>query len=108
MAKRGTDYLPAAQAESRLAAWRAGDAPAEELLFNNLEPAAFEKFVALPLLLEKLRREFGAAARMSGSGSACFALRREGPEPAAIEARIRESWGDGAWVQNAALVPGSA
>ena len=29
----------------------ASDAPAEELLFNNMEPAAFGKYLALPVLL---------------------------------------------------------
>ena len=74
MIARGGDYLAAAEAEARLSAWMGGDAPVEELLFNNMEPAAFEKYGALPLLLEKLRREFGVVPRMSGSGSACYAL----------------------------------
>jgi 4-diphosphocytidyl-2-C-methyl-D-erythritol kinase len=108
MAQRGTDYLPAADAERRLAAWLAADAAAGELLFNNLEPAAFEKFVALPLLLEKLRREFGAAPRMSGSGSACFVLLRDEEVTASMEASIRACWGEGVWMQKATLAQGSA
>lgn len=98
MVARGADYLPEAEAEARLAAWIAGDAPAEEILFNNMEPAAFEKFVALPVLLEKLRAEFSLAPRMSGSGSACFALLRDEAEAAPIVARIRECWGPAATV----------
>ncbi len=93
MVARGGDYLPAAQAEARLAAWLAGDAPAEELLFNNMEPAAFEKYVALPVLLARLRSEFGLAPRMSGSGSACFALLRAETPRAAVIAAIRDAWG---------------
>jgi 4-diphosphocytidyl-2-C-methyl-D-erythritol kinase len=87
-----------ADAEARLAAWTAGRATAEEMLFNNMEPAAFEKFVALPVLLQKLRAEFGLAPRMSGSGSACFALLRDDQPAAPIIARIREAWGEPACV----------
>ena len=104
MVARGGDYLPAAEAERRLAAWLAGAAPAEELLFNNMEPAAFEKYVALPALLARLRRECGLAARMSGSGSACFALLPPGADPARVEAVVRDSWGPPATVFVAELV----
>lgn len=98
MVARGGDYIAMADAEARLAAWTAGRAPAEELLFNNMEPAAFEKFVALPVLLQRLRAEFGLAPRMSGSGSACFALLRDDQPAAPIIARIREAWGEPACV----------
>jgi 4-diphosphocytidyl-2-C-methyl-D-erythritol kinase len=103
MIARGTDYLPAAAAEARLAAWLAGTAPAEELLFNNMEPAAFDKYEALPLLLAHLRREFGVAAAMSGSGSACFALLRDDQASAPLVAAIRAGWGDVAFVTETRL-----
>lgn len=104
MIARGTDYLPAGEAEARLASWINGAAPAGDLLFNNMEPAVFEKFVALPALLVKLRREFGLAAGMSGSGSACFALL---PEDFAVEPvieLIRRSWGPAAFVHRARIL----
>ncbi|HVW21935.1 MAG TPA: 4-(cytidine 5'-diphospho)-2-C-methyl-D-erythritol kinase [Opitutaceae bacterium] len=92
-------YLPAAEAEARLAAWAAGAAPAEELLYNNMEPPVFAKFPALPLLLERLQADFGLAGRMSGSGSCCFALLPgAGPAPSAVAAAIRESWGASAFL----------
>jgi 4-diphosphocytidyl-2-C-methyl-D-erythritol kinase len=103
MVARGGDYLPTAQAEARLAAWLDGNAPAEEILFNNMQPAAFEKYVALPLLLERLRREFGVAAAMSGSGSACFALLRDDTVTAPLAACVRECWGPAAFVQEAKI-----
>jgi 4-diphosphocytidyl-2-C-methyl-D-erythritol kinase len=90
------NYLPAETAEARLAAWCAGRARAEELLFNNMEAAAFRKFPGLPVLLEQLQREFGFAARMSGSGSACFALLDDAEEGLAAEAAIRRAWGESA------------
>ena len=103
MIVRGTDYLPAAAAEAKLAGWLDGTAPAEELLFNNMEPAAFEKYLALPLLLERLRREFGVAAAMSGSGSTCYALLRDGQVTSALAARIRELWSAEIFMQEARL-----
>lgn len=103
MIARGMDYLAAEQAEARLARWRDGTAPAEELLFNNMEPAAFDKYSALPLLLAELRREFGVAAAMSGSGSACFALLRDKTETTALADRIRACWGAESFLQEARL-----
>lgn len=108
MAARGTDYLPAEEAESRLARWVAGDAPAEDLLFNNMEGVAFEKFVSLPLLLEKLRVECGVIGRMSGSGSACYALLGENQAVAPLEHLIRAGWGEAAFVQEARIAESSA
>jgi len=104
MVARGADYLPVAEAEARLAAWVAGAAPAEELLFNNMEPAAFEKYVALPVLLARLRTEFGLRPRMSGSGSACFALLGDEVLTAPIVGRIRECWGPAATVVETRIV----
>lgn len=91
-------YLPAQEAEARLARWLEGGAPVEELLFNNMEPPAFRKFIALPVLLELLRREHGLAPRMSGSGSACYALLAEGADAGPAGRMIREAWGESAFV----------
>lgn len=97
-------YLPADAAEERLAVWLAKDSvPAEELLFNNMEGPAFAKYVALPVLLDVLRTEFGIAPRMSGSGSACFALLPDAAAVEPIRARIREHWGAEAFVVEARL-----
>ena len=101
MIARETDYLPAAGAEARLAHWLEGGAPLEELLCNNMEAAAFEKYVALPVLLGRLQREFGVAVRMSGSGSACFAVLRDDFVAAPLVAAIRAAWGEGTFVQEA-------
>lgn len=99
-------YLPAAEAEARLAAWVEGDGPAEDLLFNGMEPPAFAKFPALPILLERLRARFGVAARMSGSGSGCFALLpdRNPPSEEALAAEVRAAWGPGALVVQTRLL----
>ena len=91
-------YLPAEEAEARLSAWVEGEAPAEDLLFNSMEKVAFAKFPALPMLLERLRSRFGLVARMSGSGSGCFALLPDHNPPIleALVAEIRGAWGPGA------------
>lgn len=108
MVARGTDYLAADQAERRLAAWLQGAAPAEELLFNNMEPAVGGKHLALPVLLERLRREFGVAAAMSGSGSACYALLRDDQATAPLADLVRTCWGPPAFVQETRLAAESA
>jgi 4-diphosphocytidyl-2-C-methyl-D-erythritol kinase len=98
------DYAPAAEAAARLAAWEAGSAPGEDLLANGLEAVAFAKFPALPVLLDRLRSRCGLAPRLSGSGSACFALLPEDVGlPAGAIAAIREAWGPSAFVQEARL-----
>jgi 4-diphosphocytidyl-2-C-methyl-D-erythritol kinase len=102
-------YLPAAEAEARLAAWLEDPAAsAETLLFNNMEPPAFRKFVALPTLLEQLRERFGLQSRMSGSGSACFALLPENTDTAPIEAAIRAAWGESSFVIATRLSPAAS
>lgn len=103
MVARNADYLPTEKAEARLARWAEGEAPAEALLYNNMEPAAFEKYVPLPLLLARLRSEFGVAAAMSGSGSACYALLRDETDTTALIARIRSCWGAEIFVQETLL-----
>lgn len=102
---RRTDYVPAAEAEARLAAWIAGDAPAEALLANNFEPAVFAKYPALPLLAERLRRDHGLDLRLSGSGSACFALLPDGADAPPVAAAVRACWGDSAFVADTRLAP---
>jgi 4-diphosphocytidyl-2-C-methyl-D-erythritol kinase len=102
LAQRARDgYLPEAEAERRLAAWF-GDAsaPAEEVLFNSFERPTFERFMALPVLSERIRVRFGLVLHLSGSGSACFALLPPsgGPSVDEVEALVREAWGPSALV----------
>jgi 4-diphosphocytidyl-2-C-methyl-D-erythritol kinase len=94
-----SSYLPADEAESRVASWIGNaNAPLEALLFNNMEAPAFAKFVALPALLTALRERFGLAPRMTGSGSACLALLPEDAPIADITEAIRTAWGNTACV----------
>jgi 4-diphosphocytidyl-2-C-methyl-D-erythritol kinase len=93
-----SSYLSAADVERGLSDWVASDRPIEDLLMNNMEGPAFRKFPALPVLLDRLSKEFGLASRMSGSGSACFAFLKEDSPIDAIIHTIRESWGESAFV----------
>jgi 4-diphosphocytidyl-2-C-methyl-D-erythritol kinase len=63
-----------------------------------MQPPAFAKFVALPVLLADIEQRFGIKPRMSGSGSACFATLPDDTDTAPIIAAIRESWGQSAFV----------
>ena len=92
-------YVPASEAENRLRAWIwDSQAPAESLLFNSMEPAVFGKFAALPALLGDLRRRYGLAPMMSGSGSACFALLGENTDTGPVVCAIRDAWGPDAFL----------
>jgi len=114
-------YLPGPAAEDRLAKWLSAPASLSQLLFNNMETVAFEKFIALPVLLEQLRRAFGVEGRMSGSGSTCFvvlddqtvaATRGDANKPAddgsdlvtQMTHLIRQCWGGHVFLQQASLI----
>lgn len=100
LAARPEWYADAAASEAALAAWRADEsAPAEALLANTLERPVFAKWAALPALLAWLRERHGVVARMSGSGSSCFALLAAKQDEAPLIATIRDAWGAGAFVQ---------
>ena len=73
--------------------------PRTELLFNSMERPAFAKFPALPGAPgATCSGRFGIAARMSGSGSACYAFLHESVDTRPVEAAIREAWGPSAFV----------
>ncbi|MFH1498540.1 MAG: 4-(cytidine 5'-diphospho)-2-C-methyl-D-erythritol kinase [Verrucomicrobiota bacterium] len=105
LAARPDWYLPAEQAEASLARWFGDDGGelSAGRLFNTLEAPVFAKYAALPAMLEWLRERHGLSARMSGSGSACFALLPDGLDTGPVEATIREGFGPGAWVVETTL-----
>jgi 4-diphosphocytidyl-2-C-methyl-D-erythritol kinase len=98
---RAGHYLPAGEAEARLAGWLGNpQAAAAELLFNSFERVAFAKYLALPTLLDELRRRFDLSPLMTGSGSACFAFAGAGTAgfDEGVAAAIQEAWGPSALV----------
>lgn len=97
-AKSPAGYMQSQEAEARLSAWRRGEVSLESFLFNTMEAPVFTKFPAMPALLECLEARFGLQGRMSGSGSACFALLPDHAPIEEISATIRDAWGESALV----------
>jgi 4-diphosphocytidyl-2-C-methyl-D-erythritol kinase len=91
-------YVSLNEAEAKLALWISKPgAPVAELLYNSMEAPVFAKFGALPTLIAEIGARFGIACRMSGSGSACFALLNESANAAPVEAAVRTAWGPSAF-----------
>ncbi len=106
LAQRARDaYMPEAEAERRLAAWLGDASAAEGILFNSFERPTFGRFMALPVLSDRLRIRFGLDLHLSGSGSACFALLPPagGPPPDEVAALVRDAWGPSALLKEARM-----
>lgn len=107
-AAQGRMYVAAKAIESSIHRWE--DAPKTEALplFNNMQAVAFDKYLALPALLEQLRATHpGLRCLMSGSGSACFALldkKTTEEEVAQLKAQIRAAWGASAFCEETTLL----
>lgn len=97
LAGTGT-YSSSAAAEREIADWRAGKRSLTSILRNDFEPVVGEKYPAIPVLLDALRREPGVSALMSGSGSACLALPGDRRAAEAVRARVREAYGERAFI----------
>jgi 4-diphosphocytidyl-2-C-methyl-D-erythritol kinase len=97
-------YLAPELAEARLERWLGDPAqPLSELLFNNMEVPAFRKYIAMPVLLQRLRDKFSLPVLMSGSGSCCFALLSEKSPIGELRGMIGEAWGEGCFIQETEL-----
>lgn len=98
LATRGA-YASEVGAEAALAvALAAGEPAAVVALGNDLEAPVLEALPALSSGLAALRERLGIAARLTGSGSACFALVDGAPDLAAVRATLEPAWGAGTWV----------
>jgi len=86
-------YADAGEVENRLADWFKSGKPVDNLLFNSFEPVIFEKYLALPALLNCLKADFGLPCGLSGSGSACFALLGNRVDAGAVRRKIADFWG---------------
>ena len=85
-------YTDESDARGRVAALLEGG-DLSELLQNVFESAVGRKFIAIPVLLEKLRAR-GHACLMSGSGSCCFALVKNDISASEIVELSRKCWGE--------------
>lgn len=99
-----TSYINVEKAERRLTDWvDDAKAPAEALLYNNMESVAFAKYLALPALMTQLKQK-GFNTLMSGSGSACFALLSPGQSVRELTTIVREAWGADTFIQKASIL----
>ncbi|MGE9294085.1 MAG: 4-(cytidine 5'-diphospho)-2-C-methyl-D-erythritol kinase, partial [Puniceicoccales bacterium] len=103
MKARGDVYADAAQIEAGLSDWVSAPDLSKFPFYNNMQSVAFEKYRALPVLLEQLRADFGLTCLMSGSGSSCFALTDGVSEEklSSVRQAIAEAWGPEAFIQAA-------
>lgn len=84
---------PAAAEAELAAALATGDPAAVVALGNDLEAPVFARLPALAAGVAAARA-MGAALRLTGSGSACFALVGNEPDLGALRAALRPAWGD--------------
>ncbi|WP_269537913.1 4-(cytidine 5'-diphospho)-2-C-methyl-D-erythritol kinase [Cerasicoccus fimbriatus] len=104
MKANGSWYLPTEKAEDMLSQWQASPNSSKVPLFNNMQDAAFEKYLALPTVLELLRERHAVRCLMSGSGSSCFVCLEEGDDVASITATIRECLGEDVFCVETSIV----
>lgn len=87
-----THLYAAEEGAAKLEKWhQQPDLP--ELLFNTLEHVAGSKYLAIPVLLGKLRANYQIPCLMSGSGSACVALFQQEQDIVPVIREIQDSWG---------------
>jgi 4-diphosphocytidyl-2C-methyl-D-erythritol kinase len=67
-------------------------------LGNDLAAVIFVKHLALPTALDWLQSRHGLCFRLTGSGSACFALGVGHGDVAPIMGTLRSAWGSAAWL----------
>lgn len=71
---------------------------------NDFERLLERWMPTLPVLLERLRSVHGLDARLSGSGSACFAFPDALPSAkSVIEDEMRQAWGEVNWIEEIRL-----
>ena len=91
-------YQSIAQARAAWQAWLQHPTSDPSVLGNDLSGPVFQKHLALATACERLAREQGVTFRMTGSGSACFALVDSAVPLAPIQQALQAWWGSGAWV----------
>lgn len=89
----GKHYLNGDDCQGQLNDWIAHPDFNNLPLLNNLQIVAFNKYLALPVLLDTLRTRFGLRCMMSGSGSSCFALPNADTDVEAVRQYVLGAWG---------------
>jgi 4-diphosphocytidyl-2-C-methyl-D-erythritol kinase len=86
-------YAQPSEAEDRLRNILLSPDRLSEIAHNSFDVVVGPKFPAIPVLLERLRRDFGGASFMSGSGSACALVVRSDLDLDRARKAVQESWG---------------
>ena len=97
---RHSKFSSEAWKKERLEMWESGKLSTSDFLHNDLEFAVFFKHLYFRPLFDQIEKDFGIVPKMSGSGSACFALIPEGfdqVEP--LREMIFAAWGDHSWLE---------
>lgn len=74
MREDNKSYIKESDAEKILNDWRMNPTINNLPLYNNMQVAAFEKYPALQIVIDGIRKNFKLQTMMSGSGSACFTV----------------------------------
>jgi 4-diphosphocytidyl-2-C-methyl-D-erythritol kinase len=91
-------YYSSGEVPAGYESWIRSAAPLPEL-YNDFARLMEFWMPTIPLLLEQLRKKFGLAAQMSGSGSACFAFSLAGEiDMSEVIEEIQNAWGRHAWI----------
>ena len=90
--------------EKNLADWLRDNLPLERLLDNDMASVVSQKFVSIPVLLDALRKSFGLACLMSGSGSCCFAVMGKQAAAEEIKQSIYRAWGNSSFITEAFFI----
>jgi 4-diphosphocytidyl-2-C-methyl-D-erythritol kinase len=73
-------------------------------VMNDFERLLEHWMPTLPVLLERLRRVHGLDARLSGSGSACFAFPcGDSSASSRVSEEMERAWGRGCWIEEVRL-----
>ncbi|MFO7725439.1 MAG: hypothetical protein R6V45_07825 [Oceanipulchritudo sp.] len=93
-------------AEAAFQTWAKGDGmiPSLPLPGNDFERLLEGWIPSIPILLKRLREKHGIDARLTGSGSACFAFPGRGPsDKEIIEKEMCRAWGEVYWMQESII-----
>ena len=101
---QSNSYIQNAKAEERLQQWLRHPQADPSEMGNSLQDPVFAKYLALPVALEEVAAATGVVFRMTGSGSACFALCSDDKDVSLITAALRRCWGPGVWVSDSRIL----
>ena len=101
---QSNSYIQNTKVEEHLQQWLRRPQADPSEMGNSLQFPVFAKYLALPVALEEVAAATGLVFRMTGSGSACFALCSKDKDIALITAALRRCWGSSVWVSDSRIL----